>query len=187
MSNPTPDENAPPSQATSPEGAPSAAEEANTQAALVDLANSMALLPQAPPAEGEEAQPEGAISLPVIEQDGNRYVPVFTTEDALVAAGEILAPRSASPSSNWPLTGRRTICGWRSIRPRRRGSPFRPTWCGRCRSSAKPVRRVVGLGSRARALWDSGAERIARRPWSRQEQPRPASARTGPGSSRTPP
>lgn len=190
MSNPTPDENAPPSQATSPEGAPSAAaEEANTQAALVDLANSMALLPQAPPAEGEEAQPEGAISLPVIEQDGNRYVPVFTTEDALVAAGEILAPRSASPSSTWPLTGRRTICGWRSIRPRRRGSPFRPTWCGRCRSSAKPVRRVVGLGSRARALWDSGGRTDGTaRPWSRQERPR--SARSGPappGASRTPP
>ncbi|MFE6743490.1 SseB family protein [Streptomyces tubercidicus] len=106
MSNPTPDENAPPSQATSPEGAPSAAEEANTQAALVDLANSMALLPQAPPAEGEEAQPEGAISLPVIEQDGNRYVPVFTTEDALVAAGGDPGAALSIPvidlAANWP-------------------------------------------------------------------------------------
>lgn len=159
MSTPTPDENAPPSGASSPEGAPSAAEAADTQAALVDLANSMALLPQAPPVEGEEPRPEGAISLPVIEQDGNRYIPVFTTEDALVAAGEIPVPRSASPLSSWPRTGRRTTCGWRSTRPPRRASPFPPTWCGRCPSSAgatarstcraRLVRRVVAPGSPA--------------------------------------
>ncbi|GAA1129309.1 SseB family protein [Nocardioides aquiterrae] len=53
---------------------------------LHDLANSMALLPQEPPPEGEEL-PEGAIALPVIEQDGTRYVPVFTSEEALRAAG----------------------------------------------------------------------------------------------------
>ncbi|WP_148592801.1 SseB family protein [Streptomyces sp. WAC01526] len=106
MSTPTPDENAPPSGASSSEGAPSAAEAADTQAALVELANSMALLPQAPPVEGEEARPEGAISLPVIEQDGNRYIPVFTTEDALVAAGGDPGAALSIPvvelAANWP-------------------------------------------------------------------------------------
>jgi len=58
----------------------------STQAALIDLANSVALVPQALPPEGEEP-PEGALTLPVIEQDGNRYVPVFTSDDALAAAG----------------------------------------------------------------------------------------------------
>lgn len=115
MSTPTPDENAPPSEASSAEGARSATE-ADTQAALVELANSMALLPQAPPVEGEEPRPEGAVSLPVIEQDGNRYIPVFTTEDALVAAGEIPARRSASPSSSWPRTGRMDDL-WLAVNP----------------------------------------------------------------------
>jgi len=56
------------------------------QALLLDLANSTALLPQEPMPEGEEP-PEGAIALPVIEQDGTQYVPVFTSEEALRAAG----------------------------------------------------------------------------------------------------
>ncbi|MCF3145365.1 SseB family protein [Streptomyces platensis] len=105
MSTPTPDENAPPSEASSAEGARSATE-ADTQAALVELANSMALLPQAPPVEGEEPRPEGAVSLPVIEQDGNRYIPVFTTEDALVAAGGDPGAALSIPvvelAANWP-------------------------------------------------------------------------------------
>ena len=56
------------------------------QVLLHDLANSMALLPQEAMPEGEE-KPEGAIALPVIEQDGTKYVPVFTSEEALRAAG----------------------------------------------------------------------------------------------------
>jgi hypothetical protein len=56
------------------------------QVLLHDLANSMALLPQEAMPEGEEP-PEGAIALPVIEQDGTQYVPVFTSEEALRAAG----------------------------------------------------------------------------------------------------
>jgi hypothetical protein len=55
-------------------------------ALLRSLATSIALLPQVPAPEGEE-RPEGAIALPVIEQDGQRYIPVFTTEEALRAAG----------------------------------------------------------------------------------------------------
>lgn len=60
--------------------------DARTQAALVELANTVALVPQAPPPDGQE-RPEGALSLPVIEQDGNRYIPVFTSEQTLAAAG----------------------------------------------------------------------------------------------------
>lgn len=56
------------------------------QVLLHDLANSMVLLPQEAMPEGEEP-PEGAIALPVIEQDGTQYVPVFTSEEALRAAG----------------------------------------------------------------------------------------------------
>ncbi|MFF3327390.1 SseB family protein [Streptomyces sp. NPDC002889] len=101
MSTSTPDENAPPT-----EGAPSAADAAQTQAVLIDIANSVALLPQAPPAEGEEERPEGAIALPVIEQDGTRYIPVFTTEDALKAAGGDPETALRIPvlelAANWP-------------------------------------------------------------------------------------
>ncbi|WP_329398948.1 SseB family protein [Streptomyces lydicus] len=100
MSNPSPDENAPPT------GSAEAAEAADTQAALIELANSMALLPQTPPVEGEEERPEGSIALPVIEQDGNRYIPVFTTEEALVAAGGDPATALRIPvlelAANWP-------------------------------------------------------------------------------------
>jgi hypothetical protein len=106
MSTPAPDEHVPPTEAPSTEETQSAAEAADTQAALIDLANSVALLPQAPPAEGEEARPEGAIALPVIEQDGNRYIPVFTSEDALVAAGGDAGSALRIPvvelAANWP-------------------------------------------------------------------------------------
>ncbi|MFI9352333.1 SseB family protein [Streptomyces lydicus] len=104
MSNPSPDENAPPTNASA--DAPGSAEAADTQAALIELANSVALLPQTPPAEGEEERPEGSIALPVIEQDGNRYIPVFTTEEALLAAGGDPATALRIPvielAANWP-------------------------------------------------------------------------------------
>lgn len=80
--------------------------EAGDQAAVLRaLATSIALLPQAPPAEGEE-RPEGAIALPVIEQDGQRYIPVFTSEEALRAAGADPGTAVRIPvaelAANWP-------------------------------------------------------------------------------------
>ncbi|MBT2390765.1 SseB family protein [Streptomyces sp. ISL-1] len=106
MSTSTPDEHGPPTEAPSLNGTKSAADAAQTQAALIDLANSVALLPQAPPIEGEEEHPEGAIALPVIEQDGNRYIPVFTTEEALLAAGGDPETALSIPvvelAANWP-------------------------------------------------------------------------------------
>ncbi|MEV6567823.1 SseB family protein [Streptomyces kronopolitis] len=104
MSNSSPDDHGPPAEDAA-EG-PSAQEAEETQAALIELATSVALLPQSPPAEGEEERPEGTISLPVIEQEGNRYVPVFTTEDALVAAGGDPGAAVRLPvvelAANWP-------------------------------------------------------------------------------------
>jgi hypothetical protein len=81
------------------------AEAGETAAVLHDLATSIALLPQVAPPEGEE-QPEGAIALPVIEQDGQRFVPVFTSEDALRAAGADVGTALRIPiaqlAANWP-------------------------------------------------------------------------------------
>jgi hypothetical protein len=72
---------------------------------LRDLATSVALLPQVPPPEGEE-QPEGSIALPFIEQDGRRYIPVFTTPEALQAVGADPATAVRIPiaqlAANWP-------------------------------------------------------------------------------------
>ncbi|MFF3754676.1 SseB family protein [Streptomyces sp. NPDC002018] len=115
MSTPNPDGHAPPMGSPSAEEIQAAAEAAESQAAadtqiaLTDLANSMALLPQAPPVEGEEEPPDGAVALPVIEQDGNRYVPVFTSEDALVEAGgdpdTALRIPVVELAEHWPADG----------------------------------------------------------------------------------
>ena len=55
--------------------------------------------------EGEEP-PEGAIALPVIEQDGQRFIPVFTSEDSLRAAGGDASTAVRIPiaqlAANWP-------------------------------------------------------------------------------------
>jgi hypothetical protein len=75
------------------------------QTLLRELATSIALLPQEPSAQGEEP-PEGALALPVIEQDGTQYVPVFTSEEALRAAGAdpVTALRLplAELAASWP-------------------------------------------------------------------------------------
>jgi SseB protein N-terminal domain len=95
-----------PASTTSPEEATSSDRQAADSAELLrSLATSIALLPQVPPAEGQEP-PEGAISLPVIEQDGQKYVPVFTSEEALRAAGADAATALRIPvvelAANWP-------------------------------------------------------------------------------------
>ena len=84
--------------------------EATAQAAaqemLRDLAGSVALLPQAPPVEGEEPPSDDAIALPVIEQDGTQYVPVFTSEERMRAAGAdpetALSVPLAGLAAGWP-------------------------------------------------------------------------------------
>jgi hypothetical protein len=69
---------------TTDHGTPMDAEDAAE--VLRTLANSIALLPQAPPPEGQ-SPPEGTITLPVIEHDGQRFIPVFTSEESLRQAG----------------------------------------------------------------------------------------------------
>jgi hypothetical protein len=80
-------------------------EAGDNEAVLRALAMGIALLPQMPPEEGEE-RPEGAIALPVIEQDGTQYIPVFTSETALQAAGADLGSAVRIPiaqlAANWP-------------------------------------------------------------------------------------
>jgi hypothetical protein len=90
-----------------PGEAPDAAEtQAAAQEMLRELAGSVALLPQQPPAEGEEPPAEDAIALPVIEQDGTQYVPVFTSEDKMRAAGAdpetALSVPLAGLAAGWP-------------------------------------------------------------------------------------
>lgn len=75
------------------------------QELLRELATSIALLPQDGMAEGA-APPEGSIAIPVIEQDGTQYVPVFTSEETLRAAGADAEPAVQLPlaelAANWP-------------------------------------------------------------------------------------
>jgi hypothetical protein len=98
--------------ATDATAATAAGPDPRTAVALRDLAMSIALLPQAPQPEGGE-QPEGAIALPVIEQEGRRYIPVFTSEDALRPPEPTRPRRFASRSHSSRRTGRRTTCGSR--------------------------------------------------------------------------
>jgi hypothetical protein len=80
-------------------------EQAEAQALLQQLAASTALLPQEVP-DGAEPPPEGTVALPVIEQDGTQYVPVFTTQEALVSAGadpdQAVAVPVAQLAAGWP-------------------------------------------------------------------------------------
>jgi hypothetical protein len=75
------------------------------QQLLTELAGSVALLPQELP-EGAEAPPEGAIALPVMEQDGTQFVPVFTSQETLVEAGadpeQAVAVPLAQLGAGWP-------------------------------------------------------------------------------------
>lgn len=56
------------------------------EALLAQLAASVVLLPQDVP-EDAEPLPEDTVALPVIEEDGTQYVPVFTSPESLAAAG----------------------------------------------------------------------------------------------------
>ena len=91
---------------TPEESAETAAAQAAAQEMLRELAGSTALLPQSPPAEGEVPPAEDAIALPVIEQDGTQYVPVFTSAEKMRAAGAdpetALSVPLAGLAAGWP-------------------------------------------------------------------------------------
>jgi hypothetical protein len=59
------------------------------------------------PQAGEEGGgPEGSLSLPVIEQDGTSYVPVFTSESVMHEAApdidDAVSVPAAALGANWP-------------------------------------------------------------------------------------
>jgi hypothetical protein len=84
----------------------SAEDAAELEGMLRMLAESTALLPQAPQEQDDTEMPEGAIALPVIEQDGTQFIPVFTSEEALEAAGADAGSAVRIPlaelAANWP-------------------------------------------------------------------------------------
>jgi len=77
----------------------------DTDAVMRAVANTDVVVPQAAVAPGDEA-PEGSLSLPVIEQDGTSYVPVFTSEATMNAAApdlqDAVAVSAAELGANWP-------------------------------------------------------------------------------------
>ena len=77
----------------------------DTDAVMRAVANSEIVVPQAAVTPGEEA-PEGSLSLPVIEQDGTSYVPVFTSEATMNSAApelsDAVAVSAAELGANWP-------------------------------------------------------------------------------------
>ena len=77
----------------------------DTDAVMRAVAASEVVVPQT--AEASETDlPDGSISLPVIEQDGTSYVPVFTSESTMAAAApdidEAVSVSAAELAANWP-------------------------------------------------------------------------------------
>lgn len=77
----------------------------DTEAVMRAVAASEVVVPQAAGTRGEGV-PDGSISLPVIEQDGTSYVPVFTSEDTMHAAApdieDAVSVSAAELGANWP-------------------------------------------------------------------------------------
>jgi hypothetical protein len=76
----------------------------DTEAVMRAVAASDVVVPQAGgPAENV---PDGSISLPVIEQDGTSYVPVFTSESTMNEAApdieQAVSVSAAELGANWP-------------------------------------------------------------------------------------
>jgi len=67
------------------------------------VASSEVMVPQA--ADAADA-PDGALNLPVIEQDGTSYVPVFTSEASMHEAApdidDAVTVPAAALGANWP-------------------------------------------------------------------------------------
>lgn len=78
----------------------------DTEAVMRAVAGSEVVVPQAADAASDGDLEQGSISLPVIEQDGTSYVPVFTSERTMnEAAPEIedaVTVAAADLGANWP-------------------------------------------------------------------------------------
>jgi hypothetical protein len=77
----------------------------DTAAVMRAIATTEIVVPQAG-GDGEGGLPDGSISLPVIEQDGTSYVPVFTSEATMAAAApdieDAVSVNAAELAANWP-------------------------------------------------------------------------------------
>ena len=77
----------------------------DTEAVMRAVAASQVVVPQTA-AHGETDLPDGSISLPVIEQDGTSYVPVFTSEQTMASAApdieDAVSVNAAELGANWP-------------------------------------------------------------------------------------
>lgn len=77
----------------------------DTDAVMRAVAGADVVVPQAA-GSGAERAPDGSISLPVIEQDGTSYVPVFTSEDTMHEAApdieDAVSVSAAELGANWP-------------------------------------------------------------------------------------
>jgi hypothetical protein len=76
----------------------------DTEAVMRAVASSEVVVPQA--GQPDDQVPDGSISLPVIEQDGTSYVPVFTSESTMNAAApdidRAVSVSAAELGANWP-------------------------------------------------------------------------------------
>ena len=76
----------------------------DTAAVMRAIATTEVVVPQAAGAESD--LPDGSISLPVIEQDGTSYVPVFISETTMAAAApdieDAVQVNAAELGANWP-------------------------------------------------------------------------------------
>lgn len=74
-------------------------------AVLRAVAAAEVLVPQAPGSENGDS-PDDSISLPVVEQDGTSYVPVFTSEATMGQAApditDSVTVSAAALGANWP-------------------------------------------------------------------------------------
>jgi hypothetical protein len=76
----------------------------DTESVMRAIATTEVVVPQAASADAD--LPDGSISLPVIEQDGTSYVPVFTSEATMAAAApdieDAVSVNAAELAANWP-------------------------------------------------------------------------------------
>lgn len=77
----------------------------DTEAVMRAVAGSDVVVPQALATDREDVE-QGSISLPVIEQDGTSYVPVFTSERTMSEAApdieDAVTVAASDLAANWP-------------------------------------------------------------------------------------
>jgi hypothetical protein len=77
----------------------------DTESVMRAVAAAEIVVPQAAGTD-TDGVPDGSISLPVVEQDGTSYVPVFTSESTMASAApdieDAVSVKAAELAANWP-------------------------------------------------------------------------------------